>query len=102
MNDLKNIILESGKGIFRTPLPAPDDIRKAREAKGLTLRELAKRAGVSVRSITNHENGHTTMRPINIRRVVETLNSVRDITLEKLSESSDKKAGKVEHDDNRG
>ncbi|MEV4902390.1 helix-turn-helix transcriptional regulator [Citricoccus sp. NPDC055426] len=41
-----------------------DRLRKAREVTGLGQREFAEEIGISLKSVTNYENGHTAPRQI--------------------------------------
>ena len=60
-------------------VPGGLELRTAREARGLSLRMLAERAGVTIHTIQRHELGYTEMRPSTAAKVVRALNRVPKI-----------------------
>ncbi len=59
-----------------------EKVRKLRQEKGLTQRELAKQAGLGLKTITNYESGSTYPKS---RRVYETLAGILDCEVEYLN-----------------
>lgn len=56
--------------------PVGVEVKKMREERGLSLRELAERAGISYRTIWSVENGERKPQGAKLRKILETLQGI--------------------------
>lgn len=73
-------------------MPFAELIQKLREQAGLSQSELAKRAGVPVRSVQNWEQGHRQPRPLALLPLAEALGVPVEKLIKSMSDAGPPKA----------
>lgn len=68
-------------------IPTGTEIRKARENRSLSVRELASKASVSYQAILRWENGKGTPQPKTVRKVITALNDIPELPTLKSEET---------------